>query len=86
MNNGAGRYDAVAGDWESGAIAYVAARNGVRCLILRGVTDLVGPDGGEAYDGEVAFFHERAPVVMGRLLDQLPAWLALALTGSGHSR
>ena len=81
MNNGAGRYDAVAGDWESGAIAYVAARNGVRCLILRGVTDLVGPDG-----GEVAFFHERAPVVMGRLLDQLPAWLALALTGSGHSR
>ena len=72
------RYDAVAGDWESGAIAYVAARNGVRCLILRGVTDLVGPEGGEAYDGSVTFFHERAPVVMGRLLDHLPAWLARA--------
>lgn len=70
------RYDAVAGDWESGAIAYVAARNDVRCLILRGVTDLVGPDGGEAYDGTVSFFRERVPVVMGRLLDHLPAWLA----------
>jgi adenosylhomocysteine nucleosidase len=72
------RYDAVAGDWESGAIAYVAARNGVRCLILRGVTDLVGPEGGEAYDGTVSFFRERAPVIMGRLLDHLPAWLARA--------
>jgi adenosylhomocysteine nucleosidase len=72
------RYDAVAGDWESGAIAYVAARNGVPCLILRGVTDLVGPDGGEAYDGTVRFFHERAPVVMARLLEYLPAWLSRA--------
>ncbi|HSV85435.1 MAG TPA: 5'-methylthioadenosine/S-adenosylhomocysteine nucleosidase, partial [Levilinea sp.] len=35
------RYGAVAADWESGAIAWVAQRNGVRCLILRGVSDLV---------------------------------------------
>ncbi len=70
------RFGAVAGDWESGAIAYVAARNSVRCLILRGVTDLVGPDGGEAYDGSVAFFKAQARRVMTRLLDALPAWLA----------
>ena len=69
-------FGAAAGDWESGAIAYVAARNGVRCLILRGVTDLVGADGGEAYDGSVTFFRAQARIVMTRLLDALPAWLA----------
>jgi adenosylhomocysteine nucleosidase len=70
------RYGAVAGDWESGAIAYVAARNGVRCLILRGVSDLVGGDGGEAYGDNHQVFVEGATAVMGRLLDVLPAWLA----------
>ena len=47
------KYGAVAGDWESGAIAWVANRNRVRCLILRGVSDLVGDGGGEAYAGNV---------------------------------
>jgi len=70
------RFGAAAGDWESGAIAYVAARSGVRCLILRGVTDLVGADGGEAYDGSVAFYRAQARKVMTRLLDVLPDWLA----------
>jgi adenosylhomocysteine nucleosidase len=69
------RYGAVAADWESGAIAYVAARNGVPTLILRGVTDLVGPAGGEAYDGTLALFTERTRLVMQRLLEALPAWL-----------
>ena len=70
------RFGAAAGDWESGAIAYVARRNGVRCLILRGVTDLVGTGGGEAYDGTVAFFKAQARVIMTKLLEALPAWLA----------
>lgn len=52
------RYGAVAGDWESGATAYVAARNNTRCLILRGVTDLVGPSAGDAYDGTLTLFTE----------------------------
>lgn len=73
------RFGAVAGDWESGAIAHVAARNGTRCLILRGVTDLVGPGGGEAYDGTLTFFRERADVMMARLLASLPEWLAASL-------
>ena len=72
-------FDGVAVDWESGAIAYVADRNDVRCLILRGVTDLVGPEGGEAYDGTLTLFRERARGVMTDLLDALPAWLELAL-------
>jgi adenosylhomocysteine nucleosidase len=71
------RYGAVAGDWESGAIAYVAARNGVRCLILRGVSDLVGDDGGEAYDGNSHVFARGATAVMNGLVGQLPAWLAV---------
>lgn len=69
------RFGAVAGDWESGAIAWVAARNGVRCLILRGVTDLVSDAGGEAYDGTFEVWSGAAERVMRVLLDQLPAWL-----------
>ena len=43
-------YKAIAGDWESGAIAYTCARNKQRVLILRGVSDLVSLQrGGEAY-------------------------------------
>jgi adenosylhomocysteine nucleosidase len=68
------KYGAVAGDWESGAIAWVAKRNGVRCLILRGVTDLVGAGGGEAY-GNIELFHENTKTVMKALIDQLPVWL-----------
>jgi adenosylhomocysteine nucleosidase len=70
------RYGAVAGDWESGAIAWVAERNGMRCLILRGVTDLVGSKGGEAYEGNIQVFHENAARIMKRLVESLPAWLA----------
>jgi adenosylhomocysteine nucleosidase len=70
-------FGAVAADWESGAIAWVAARNGARCLILRGVTDLVDPTGGEAY-GNLALYHTRTPTVMGQLLEILPRYLAAA--------
>jgi adenosylhomocysteine nucleosidase len=71
------RYGAVAADWESGAIAYVAARNDTRCLILRGVTDLVGKGGGEAY-GAYELFAERADQVMRDLLAHLPTWIEKA--------
>ena len=71
------RYGAIAADWESGAIAHVAARNGTRCLILRGVSDLVGPDEGEAY-ARPELFSSRAGAIMTRLVDSLPGWLAAA--------
>ncbi|MDP1713577.1 MAG: 5'-methylthioadenosine/S-adenosylhomocysteine nucleosidase [Anaerolineales bacterium] len=70
------KYDAVAADWESGAIAWVAKKNDTRLLILRGVTDLVGGDGGEAY-GNLQLFHERTKVVMEKLFNQLPVFLNL---------
>ena len=65
------RYGAVAGDWESGAIAHVARRNGTRCLVLRGVSDLVG----EA-TGKSEIFVDGARRVMELLIDALPAWIA----------
>jgi adenosylhomocysteine nucleosidase len=68
------KYNAIAADWESGAIAWVAKRNGVRCLILRGVTDLVGPLGGEAY-GNIGLFHENTRSILGKLIEGFPAWL-----------
>lgn len=68
------RYDAVAADWESGAIAWVARKNGQRLLILRGVSDLVGSEGGEAY-GDYELFLDRTREIMRRLVEILPIWL-----------
>ncbi|QOY87377.1 5'-methylthioadenosine/S-adenosylhomocysteine nucleosidase family protein [Paludibaculum fermentans] len=68
------KYGAVAADWESGAIARVAARNGQKVLILRAVSDLVGSGGGEAY-GQPGFFERRSEEIMQGLLRSLPLWL-----------
>ncbi|HLE15400.1 MAG TPA: hypothetical protein VI776_11670 [Anaerolineales bacterium] len=68
------RYGAFAGDWESGAIAWVAARSHTPCLILRTVTDLVGVRGGEAY-GSLDYFTEAAEGAMRRLIEYLPEWV-----------
>ena len=68
------RYAAVAADWESGAIAWVAARHGLRCLILRGVSDLVGASGGEAYV-EPELFRQQARRIMQALLANLDGWI-----------
>jgi adenosylhomocysteine nucleosidase len=71
-------FQAVAGDWESGAIAYVAKANGVRCLILRGVSDLVShQDGGEAY-GNIEVFEQGTGIVMRSLFDHLQEWIESA--------
>lgn len=72
-----GRFGAIAADWESGAIARVAARNGTRCLILRAVTDLVSHEEGEAY-GRPELFSSRTAPIMERFIDSLPGWLAAA--------
>jgi len=71
------RFHAVAGDWESGAIAWVASRNQVKCLILRGVTDLVSSQGGEAY-GDIEVFAAAARPIMKRLIESLPEWVERA--------
>jgi len=72
------RYAAIAGDWESGAIAWTAARNRhTRLLILRGVTDLVDETGSAAY-GDPAYFEFAAFQVMGQLIHVLPLWLNAA--------
>ena len=63
------------GDWESGSIGWVANRNNLRTLILRGVADLVGTDGGEAYEGNIRLFEEKTFRIMQRLVAQLPNWI-----------
>lgn len=71
------KYGAVAADWESGPIAWVANKNRVRCLILRGVSDLVGGKGGEAY-GKLELFQQRTAEIMQRLVGQLNNWIQAA--------
>ena len=73
------QFGACVGDWESGAIAWVAARNDTRCLILRGVTDLVGSGGGEAYDDNIHVFIENTDKILRRLIHHLPAWIAKSI-------
>jgi len=65
---------AIAADWESAALAWVAQKNNARLLILRAVSDMVSEDGGEAYDS-IEIFNERAKGIMKRLIGQLPDWL-----------
>jgi adenosylhomocysteine nucleosidase len=69
------KYGAVAADWESGAISWVAKQNHIHCLILRGVTDLVSLEGGEAY-GNIDLFHKNTRSIMKTLIDLLPNFLA----------
>jgi len=68
-------HGAVAADWESGAIAWVAKRNNTRCLILRGVTDLVSEQGGEAYGDNTHMWQESTNEMMAKLLSGLSAWI-----------
>jgi adenosylhomocysteine nucleosidase len=68
------QYNAVAGDWETGAIAYTASKNNTKLLILRGVSDIVSKQKGEAY-GNFELFEQRAEAVMIKLLEILPVWI-----------
>ena len=65
---------AIAADWESAAMAWVARKNNARLLILRAVSDMVNEQDGEAYDN-IEIFNERAKEIMKRLVAQLPGWL-----------
>jgi adenosylhomocysteine nucleosidase len=67
-------------DWESGAIAWVARRNGIPVLILRGVTDLANMDKMEAQDN-LSLFQENASYVMRKLVQDLPLYLKAAADG-----
>lgn len=69
------QYNAVAADWESASIAYVAAKNKTKCLILRGVSDLVDETGGEADGTNLNVYVNGAASVMRILFASLPKWL-----------
>jgi adenosylhomocysteine nucleosidase len=68
------KYQAQAADWESGAIAWVAQRNHLPCLILRAVSDLVDGQSGEAY-GNYALFEKQCEVIMTNFALNLPNWI-----------
>jgi adenosylhomocysteine nucleosidase len=68
-------YRPVVADWESGAIAWVAHKNSIPVLILRGVSDLVNPEKAEA-QGNISLFQDNAVRVMQNLVGSLPEWLA----------
>lgn len=65
---------ALAADWESASLAWVAQKNNVRLLILRAVSDIVSEKGGEVY-GEIESFNQRTRAIMKSLVEQLPEWL-----------
>jgi len=65
---------AIAADWESAALAWVAQKNNAPLLILRMVSDIVSEEGGEAYSN-IEIFNKRAEGIIRQLIDQLPDWL-----------
>ena len=79
------KYHAPVGDWESGAIAYVATHNHVRVMILRAVTDLVTKAGDVTYNNNPQWEVETNKV-MGVLValtaDALPDLLAAPRPGN----
>jgi adenosylhomocysteine nucleosidase len=70
------KYGAIVADWESGSIAWVASKNKVKTLILRGVSDLISLDGGEAYQGNIRVFKENAETILRALVTNLPEWIS----------
>jgi len=62
------KYGAVVGDWESGAIAWIAERNKTKLIILRGVSDVVGENGNIAYDVDETMFFDGVKRVMDKLI------------------
>jgi adenosylhomocysteine nucleosidase len=71
------KFDGVAADWESGAIAWVCKQNEVRTLILRGVSDIVGVNGSEAY-GSMGFFQQSSQNIVAGILEYLDFWIVSA--------
>ena len=65
------RYHATVGDWESGAIAWVAAHNHTPVIILRGVTDLVDAAGGDPTYDAVEVWQRASIAVMASLVSLL---------------
>ena len=72
------RFDAVAADWESSAIAWVAHRRSVRLIIIRAISDLVNTQTGEMI-GSLAGFESAATNVMRLLLDDLTVLIPYVL-------
>ena len=74
---------ALAADWESAPLAWVAQKNKARLLILRVVSDVVSEVGGEVY-GDYESYKERTTGIMRRLVEQLPGWLKVIKFGNGQ--
>ena len=69
------KYGAVAADWESGAIAFVADKNNnTKYLIVRGVSDVVDPSRGRPSSEKNII--EGTKIVIRKLIDSLPEWIA----------
>ncbi len=63
--------DAEVGDWESGAFAWVCARNNKDWLVLRAVSDLISPNSGEALNN-VSLWRDRVFPLMVKIMSLLP--------------
>jgi adenosylhomocysteine nucleosidase len=72
-------YQAIAVDWESGAIARVASRNEKRVLILRSVSDLVSEEINSETYGRPELFGDSARTIILHLFGVLPMWIEAAV-------
>jgi len=62
------RFHAGAADWESGAIAWVAAHNHTPVIILRGITDVIDDTGHDATYNAIEVWQRESRAAMAKLI------------------
>jgi adenosylhomocysteine nucleosidase/adenosylhomocysteine/aminodeoxyfutalosine nucleosidase len=62
------RENVLGADWESGAIAKVCKLNDIKCLILRGVSDIPKEDNPTDQEAQASDFERNTPLIMRNLL------------------
>jgi adenosylhomocysteine nucleosidase len=62
------KYHASVGDWESGAIAWVASHNHTRAIILRGVSDVIDANGSDPTYHAIELWQRASAAVMASLV------------------
>jgi len=67
-------FDAVAADWESGSIAHICKKNGIKIIILKIISDVVDHSGSRTYEN-LKDFERKAESLMPNLLKILEKYL-----------
>ena len=61
------KYNAIAADWESGAIAHICKINNIQVNIIKGISDVVDSEGSKTY-GNIEEFNLQSEIIIKKIL------------------